>query len=60
MEDWFTVKVHYIDDNAPVEFAVVLEGELEPTGSLAIYLALMAVLCKIFNGSLLNFMSSSL
>jgi hypothetical protein len=60
MEDWFTIEIHDINDNTPVEFVVVLKSEFESAGGLAIHLALVAVFCEVFNSSLFDLVARSL
>jgi hypothetical protein len=45
IKDWFTIKIHDINNNTPVEFIVILKGKFESAGSLGIHLILIAVFC---------------
>ena len=60
IEDWFTIKIHDINNNISVELIVIFKGKLESVRSLDIYLALIAVFHQIFNSSLFNFIACSL
>jgi hypothetical protein len=48
-----------IDNNRRIEIQIVCKGELKPAGGLAMLLALLIVLCEMFDSFLLDFVASS-
>ena len=57
MEYWLAAKVHNISDNREVKVVIILKSKLESVKGLLVYLAVIAVLYKIFNCLNFNFMT---
>jgi len=57
LEYWLAAKIYNINNNIEVEIVVIFKGELELSRGLLVYLAVMAVLYKMFNRLNLNFMT---
>ena len=57
MEYWLAAEIHNVSNNIEVEVIVISKGELKSAGGLLVYLALIAVLCKMLNRLNLNFMT---
>ena len=60
MEYWLATKIYNINDDIEVEVIVIFKGELESAKGLLVYLAVMAILCKMLNCLDLNFIAYSL
>jgi len=57
LEYWLAAKIYNINDNAEVEIVVIFKGKLELARGFLVYLAVMAVLYKIFNRLNFNFIT---
>jgi hypothetical protein len=60
LEYWLVTKIYNVNDNTKVKVVVVFKNKLKSARGLLVYLAVMAVLCKILNRLDLNFMTCSL
>jgi len=49
LEYWLAVKIYNVNNNTEVEIVVIFKGELKSARGLLVYLAVMAVLYKMFN-----------
>ena len=60
MEYWLAAEIYNINNDIEVVVIVIFKGELELAKGLLVYLAVMAVLYKMFNRLNFNFITCSL
>ena len=49
MEYWLTAKIYNVNNNIEVKVIVIFKGKLKSARGFLVYLAVIAVLYKIFN-----------